>query len=469
MPDPRNDHTVYVVHCTDAEGPLYESLEATFQRLMDIFGLRLPPSRETLKKLQRGELDLGGLEPEIARVLHPRLITYNDTWDKIEAMLERITSKAFRHALPDSDGGGWVYNWCCVDHVGYHLNPRRKDCGYHNIFDRYRRFIQETGAPDGLHFHFHPSHPSGASHRSATFYFHDLKFYQILARRIIDRSWFPSVNRAGFQTERPDSHWLLEQWIPFDISNMASDDAPAAQCDLGEGMSGDWRRAPNDWSVYRPQHDDYQVPGACRRSIARSLNLGTRLGLLTEAEVRKAFERARREGATLMSFADHDFRDVGQNVLEFQSMVQQVLPDFPDVRFRYAEAREAMNRVMFGDYRPPSRNLLSVQITPARRRDTKLLTIEADEPTFGPQPFLAIRTRGGQYHHDNLDVQTPFLKWTYTFHEDTFLWDEVEAIGVATNDRRGFPHVVRLAAEEVRERGGEGVSTALVSEAGGWR
>jgi len=451
MPDPRHDHTVYIVHCTDAEGPLYESLEATFQRLADIFGITLPPSRDTLRKLQRGEMDLGGLEQDVARVVHPRLITYNDTWDKVDAMLERITSKAFRQAVPDSAGGGWVYNWCCIDHVGYETNPRRRDCGYHNIFDHYRRLIQETGSSDGLHFHFHPSHPSKAGHRSATFYFHDLKFYQVLARRIIDRQWFPSVNRAGLQTERPDSNWLLEQWIPFDISNMASEDLPSAQSDLGEGMSGDWRRAPNDWSVYQPHHDDYQIPGNCRRYIARSLNLGTRIGLLTEHEVRKAFERARRHGATLLSFADHDFRDLGENVQEFLGMLKQVVTDYPDVQFRYAEAREAMNRVIFGDYQEPTRNLLSVKLGPARRGDTRLLTIEANEPTFGPQPFLAIRTRDGQYHHDNLDFQTPWSTWTYTFHEDSFLWDQVDTIGVATNDRRGFPHVVCFNAKELTE------------------
>ena len=41
------------------------------------------------------------------------------------------------------------------------------------------------------------------------------KIFQILSRRIIDRSWFPAVNRPGFQVCRPDSHWFLEQFIPF--------------------------------------------------------------------------------------------------------------------------------------------------------------------------------------------------------------------------------------------------------------
>ena len=139
-------------------------------------------------------------------------------------MLDRVRSPEFRNTLPDSDGGGWIYNWFCVDHVDYTVNPRRKDIGYHNIFDHYQRLLAKSDSRDGLHFHFHPSHPSYYSHKSATFYLRDSKFFDILAWRIIERNWFPSVNRAGFQTERPDSHWLLEQWMPFDISNLSSND-----------------------------------------------------------------------------------------------------------------------------------------------------------------------------------------------------------------------------------------------------
>ena len=449
MADTSQDKTVYIVHCTDTEGPLYESVEATFQRINDIFGIKLTPSRNTLTQIQKCELDLGGNEEAVARVVDPRLITYNDTWDKIDSMLERIMSPKFRNAIPDSDGGGWVYNWFCVDHMGYTVNPRRKDIGYHNIFDHYTEILRETGDNDGLQFHFHPTHPSGWSHKPTSFYFHDLKFYQVLARRILDRTWFPSVNRAGFQVERPDSHWLLEQWIPFDISNMACDDVPDAQRDIGGGVCGDWRRAPNDWVVYNPDHDDYQVPGNCRRYIARCLNLGTRHGLLDEIEVRKAFDRARIEGATILAFADHDFRDIGENVVEFLEMLQTVTPDYPDVRFKYSEAREAFSQTIFGEHNVPETNILQMKLESDSNSLRKLLTIESSEPTFGSQPFLAVKTKAGDYHHDSLDFQEPFRKWTYLFHPNTFEWSDVESVGVASNDCKGFPHVVVKTANEL--------------------
>ncbi len=440
---------VYIVHCVDAEGPLFESLDATFERIDQMFSIQLAPSQETLIKLQRCEIDLGGQEEAVARAIAPHLLEYNDTWDKINTMLEHIGSDNFRLAFPDSNGEGWVYNWHCIDHVGYVINPRRRDIGYHNIFDAYQRFIRDTHASDGLHWHFHPSHPSLAAQQSGTFYLRDTKFFDILARRLIDRHWFPSINRAGFHTERPDSHWLLEQWIPFDISNQACD-TPSEQADLANGRFGDWRRAPKDWSIYQPDPDDYQIPGSCRRYIARCLNVGTRHRLLDEMEVRRAFERARCVGATLMAFTDHDFRHMEREVDYVRTLLQKVIPDYPGVRYYYSEAREAMNRVIFGEFVPPAQNILSATLESGVRGGTKVLRVTSTEPTFGSQPFLAIRTRSGTYFHDNFDFQEPFRHWTYVFDDITFSWDTVDCVAVATNDRRGFAHVVRIENDERR-------------------
>lgn len=118
-PEARNlmASTVYVVHCIDTEGPLYESLEATFERLEANFGLSLEPNAETLRRLQAGAVDLGGLEAAVRRFVDPHLLAYNDTWDKIDSMLEDCMSGRFRCRMADSAGGGWVYNWFCVDHV----------------------------------------------------------------------------------------------------------------------------------------------------------------------------------------------------------------------------------------------------------------------------------------------------------------------------------------------------------------
>ena len=42
---------VYIVHCVDAEGPLYESLSAKFERIKEIFNVNIEPTSKNLEKL----------------------------------------------------------------------------------------------------------------------------------------------------------------------------------------------------------------------------------------------------------------------------------------------------------------------------------------------------------------------------------------------------------------------------------
>jgi len=149
------DRVVNIVHSIDTEGPLYESLEAKFERLRELYKIDLPATRENLEKLQNGDIDLGGVEKSIQQTLSGHLINFNDTWDKIDEMLDRIMSESFRMQMPDSFGNGWIFNWHCLDHVGYQYNPRRRDIGYHNIYDHYRaRLAIDQESSDALHWHF---------------------------------------------------------------------------------------------------------------------------------------------------------------------------------------------------------------------------------------------------------------------------------------------------------------------------
>jgi hypothetical protein len=433
----KKEKIVYVVHSVDTEGPLYESLFATFDRIQKIFGLHIEPTQDNLRKLQNCEIDLGGMEKQVARVVAPQLIEYIDDYGKLGKMLERIGNREYRNLLPDSFGGSWIYNWHCVDHIGYEDNPRRRDIGIHNIFDYYTEFIHRTHAPDAIHWHFHPTHHRYIANLNVNTWLRDDKFFRILARRVIERNWFPSVNRAGYHTERPDSHWVLEQWIPFDLSNQAFADDDG-QMDVTGGRFGDWRRAPDDWSIYQPHHDDYQVHGNCRRYIARCLNVGTRMRNINETEVRKAFLHARKNGNTLMAFTNHDFREMSTDIDHIRSLLKKLSQEFPDVKYKYAEAIEAFNKVIFGNYEIPESRLFKINLSEISNIGSHILEVTANRPIFGPQPFLAIETRDANFFTDNFDIQVPNQKWSYTFDEHTFRYDQVRRIGVASNDNHGF-------------------------------
>ena len=415
---------VYIVHCIDTEGPLRETLDQTFERLNAIFGLSLDPSPETLAKIQRGEMDLGGVEEAAAAVVRPDLLAYNDGWDKVDAMLDRIATPAYREKFADDDGRGWVYNWFCCDHVGHTENPRARAEGLHVVHDYYQsRFGDESG--DSIQFHFHPEALNRRANSNATHWFANTsKLFDILSARILERNWFPSVNRPGFHTERPDSHWFLEQFIPFDYANQAlrrgdGDEQP----DVASGRFGDWRRAPSSWLPYRPSHDDYQTRGDCRRHIFRCLNVGTRFRCLTLEDVQDAMIEAERDGVAVLAFTNHDFRDMGKDVEHVWELIGKARKNHPDIRIVHADARQAA-QASIGLTNPQS-PAFNLSFEDGR------LHVESKAPIFGPQPYLAIASRDGSRFHDAMDIHKPFRRWSYTLDDQTLPVEAVSAIGVA--------------------------------------
>jgi hypothetical protein len=434
--------TLFLVHCVDTEGPLSESLEATFERLEISLGIRLAPSRETLRRIQSGEFDLGDKTESARAVCAPHNLDYNDSWPKVDSMLDEMLSSEYRKRFPDSEGHGCIFNWFAMDHVGFDENPRLRDVGYLNIFDHYRRRMRETGANgDELHFHLHPTSTYRQGHISATSYLRSPHLLEGLARRIVDRTWFPNSFRAGFYAERPDSHWFLEQWFPFDFSNNATAESAieSMQQDIGGGRFGDWRRAPDDWSHYHPSHDDYQIPGHCRRTIFRALTVGTRMRLMKESDVDAAFARASRGNPTVLAFADHDFRDMRKDVEAVYSMVRRSAEKFPHVRWVHSGARDAARRVLGLPTSP-----LDFSVTLESHGSSQLLRVEAQGQVFGPQPFLAVRTLDRRYISDNFDFQIPGKLWTYTFDQQSILPGSFDRVGVGATSPDGSTCVAVL-------------------------
>lgn len=441
--------TVHLVHAIDTEGPLYESLEAKFERLHDLFGIQgIEPTPSNLGKLQAGEIDLGERTEPVRDMLHSHRANTLSTWTELEQMLEKACSREFREQLPDCEGKGWIYTWFCMDHVNYLENPRKRDIGHHNIHDHYTALVKrQPWSGDGVEFHFHPMSTYRDAHRCATHYLRTDDLYQILCRRIIDRGFFPASYRAGFQAERPDSHWFLEQFIPYDISNMATADTADidASIDFRNGRSGNWRRAPHDWTVYNPDHDDYQIPGSCRRLIGRALNLNNRIACMNQTEMDQAFARAAAGENVLVGLCSHDWRDISPEVETALGFLRKAQARYPGVPFRYSNCRDAFRAQLQPTVQQQAPLQLSVHFHPEQPgKDVPYIEIRTEQgKVFGPQPFLAIKTRSRRYLHDNLDFDNSGKVWYYAFHGDTLPWDDVETIGIAANDILGNTVVLR--------------------------
>lgn len=439
--------TVYVVHCIDTEGPLYEAPVVPFEQIRNIFGIEIKPTRENLIRLQKGELDLGGKEEAVRNLVDIHKITTRGSWEEIQEMLEEVTSDEFRHILPDSRGNGWIYNWFCMDHVGFYgKNPRRRDSGHHKVFDRYFQMVSEQQKGDFIGFHHHPVPFSGNYNESGTAFWGGENLNQILCRKIIDRKWFPVAFRPGFHTERPDSNWFLEQWIPFDYGNQSVRTEETEQTDLSAGRFGDWRHAPLEWYPYHPAHDDYQLKGNCRRWITRCLNMYARIRQITAEDVEDAFRTAREGKNVILSFTDHDYKDMRYEIDSVRSLIAQAAGRYPDVSFEYADAVSAMRKCLGLIYSD-----LNLDAELQNNNGNPRLVVRTDAPIFGPQPFLAVKTLKGEYFWDNLDFVTPEKEWGYTFDYNTVKLEDVETIGIAANNGYGICQVILLDKEgEVR-------------------
>lgn len=427
---------LYIVHCVDTEGPMTETLDATFERINIAFGLKLKPSLTTLKKLQNMSLDVNADKVAIANMVSPNLLKYNESWSDIKCMLDRITSKEFRNKHSDDNGCGWVYSWHCMDHVDYENNPRRKSIGIGVIHKFYRDYLEHSTSSryDEINWHYHPKAILKNDLASGTCYINSYeKLYKILCYRLIEFSWFPSVNRPGFHCERQDIHMFLEQWIPFDYANQAYED-DENQPDYMNGRLGDWRFSPSTWRGYNPDHNDYQSIGTCKRKIFRCLNLGSRLRLLKKNHVIEAFEEAKIHNSAILSFANHDYREMQDDIEYVSNLIRDVKKRYPEIQVINAGAMVAA--VSIDNNLKKSKNLkLDIKL------DDNLLIVEVVEGIpFGAQPFLAIKDVNN-YYYDNFDLQKKGSKWSYTFDSKTIDIKLVTFIGIAMNGINGNPFV----------------------------
>ena len=440
---------VYICHHIDTEGPLYESIEELFKRVNFITGIDLEPTKENIARLQNREIEISEeLWKELKLIVDPHTINFLGEWQQIDTILDHIMSPSYRDELVDSEGKGWLYNWHVMDHVGFAgANPRRRDLGYLKIFEYYQNKIKETNSErDEIHWHFHPISFTKDAHIPATSYENSMyELHQIISRRLIEKEWFPIVNRAGFHTVRFDSSHFLEQWIPFDPSNQAVKEEfqPKLQRDLTNGRFGDWRGAPYDWSIYQPDHRDWRKAGAMNRYVARVLNMSSRHRNITHDELVTAFKKARNGENVYVGITNHDWRDMKKEIDDFRTLLAPVVEEFSDVTFLFSESKRAFQEILFS---PQEIGQNAIRMDSKLEGRHLVVSIENGK-TFGPQPYLAIKTKDGEYYHDNFDyMDHSSQKFNYTFDDYTIPLNNIEKIGVASNDKFGnqVVHVISI-------------------------
>ena len=112
-------------------------------------------------------------------------------------------------------------------------------------------------------------------------------------------------------------------------------------------------------------------------------------------------------------------------------MLLEVSKEYGDVDFSFARSIDAFRNVI-GITGQEEKIDLDFKI----EENLLQLDIISGEP-FGPQPFLAIKTKSGKYLHDNLDFGKFKQQYYYTFDVYTVPLDEIASVKIACNDKYG--------------------------------
>ncbi len=420
-----------VVHCIDTEGPLDESKTATFERLNNIFKIKLEPSLENYNLLLEGKISNSKFSnSDIQKVFNKQTMNYNRNWEEIEKMVKEAISSKFRDQFHDSRGLPWKYSWHVMDHIGFdNDNPRNKPIGIGEVFKRYKSWIKQQNY-DYLGWHFHPIALSQKNYHAATSLLNSTSpLIQSICYRVLEHDWFPAVNRPGFHSIRTDWNLFYEQWMPFEYSNQFTHE-DSFQSDMEGGRFGDWRRSPNIWSGYNPDIHDYQIPGQCNRKIFRILNLGTRGRLLKEIHLKEAFTEASKQGHAVIAFADHDWRDIKEDVIRFNDMLNKLKKVFPNVEVYFESSLEAARRNSKIESYDPISLVGSIY-------DNKYIVEIKNGQIYSSTPFLSILDCEGNYQTDNFDEIEKGKKWSFFLGDDTLKIDFIKKIGCGAAGKDG--------------------------------
>ncbi len=308
-----------------------------------------------------------------------------ESWDSLARAIQELHGRV-RERLRDSSGAPARISWFLLDWAGFSPDDseflrRGHDSRMHAVWDFYNTGIlsdalrAQTG--DGRYWHYH--HPPKDGSWGWNRDWNDSSWHEyILGKNILDLGFFPAVYRAGKYVQTNQSSEWLEQWIPFDFSNVS----PVSRefCD--------WSAAPVDWTPYHPSRENYQIPGAMKRLVARSLPVAAKggSGALNFHEVEAAFSEAAKKGKAIFSFHTHDYYKSAAD--EFESAYEMICRAAQSwgVSWQWAPALDAFRRWVMRIDQPLE---LTIELC-----DREVM-IRANHDLFGSRPFVVAEMNDG--------------------------------------------------------------------------
>jgi len=351
-------------------------------------------------------------------------------WELVNKAMDKLFTPEFRNKYPDTDGSHFKIGWFFLTWTGFKTNPRGRDMGYHKIRDHYMArwgdLLTQYGDEHCWHYHHPPA--SGIGNEWGLDWTICREFEQIISRQILEREWFPTCYRAGATIMDPMSSRWVDSWFPFDYSNRAPLSLPGLV---------DWSSGVAKWELYHPDTEDFRKPGAGRRRMARCLDLVTNVSMFSDQDIEAAFTQAQNGQNAILSFFDHDYRDIADRIHSFLNRVQSVAHSYPDVSWQYAGPVEAIYQYLSVNP-PPS---LEIDVTYI----DNAVHIKTTHPLFQSIPWIAVKTGSGTLIQQQKDVLREDAQHWVWRPEKNLEWTEV---GIGGSTEMGASATAKLQKKD---------------------
>jgi hypothetical protein len=250
---------------------------------------------------------------------------------------------------------------------------------------------------DELSLHYHTFYWSDYDHdgiyywnQSKTFLESFDDFKVTLAQFLIEEQTFPVSFRSGWHYMDDDwQNYLDDRVLPYSMHN----DYPARRTEDPEPIDNifDWSQAPRQFVPYHPARDNYQIPGDGPGWQVRSASFQkTRAYDLMDT----VFAAAQKGTDQVACFWSHlPETDFPQNMQMIDSLAHRYANKYPDVKFQYCTAIEAM-QLWRGSTDSVAPNL---QFSDESMGEAIYFNISSDETIFQNQPFVAVKNIYEEY------------------------------------------------------------------------
>ena len=305
----------------------------------------------------------------------------------------QVMNPAFRAPFTDSYGQPLKMTWWMMAGNIYRY-ASNKDVPVPNTMTLYLmkkyqgKNLQITG--DELSLHYHTFIWSDYNQDGKYYWNQSLSFTECLddfnytlAQYLLEENIFPVSFRSGWHYMDNDWQQYLDQLLPFSLHN----DYPSKRTDTTEPLDNtyDWSLAPSSFIPYRPSPGNYQLPGPGRGWDVRSAHLSTfRYSDLLNQIFNQANQGLDQVACLWGHLPETDFLD---NITAIDSIVHRVATQYPDVKFRYCTATEAMQRwLRTTDSIPPQ-----ITFSENQTGEEVYFTIQSNEPIFQSNAFVAVK------------------------------------------------------------------------------